>query len=115
GLLLRSQAAPFVENQLLLLGAGLTLFRLGNGGDELRSASPVDQVTGWLARFVELPVLMGILIGGVDDWAFEKRIRHTLRFRVSTQPLASAILVELQTIALAPPADTICLISLICL
>jgi hypothetical protein len=76
GLLLRRQAAALVEDQLLLFRAASSLLRLGDGGDELGAAPPVDQVPGRLARLVELPVLAGVLVGGVDDRAFEERVRH---------------------------------------
>ena len=48
GLLLRRQAASLVEDQFLLLRASPPLLRLGDGGDELGSAAPLERFpVGW--------------------------------------------------------------------
>ena len=38
-----------------------------------------DQVPGWLADFIELPMAARVLVRRVDDGAFEERIRHRVR------------------------------------
>jgi hypothetical protein len=65
--------APLVEDQLLLLEAAPTLLRFGNGGDELCSATPFDQVPGRLARCVELPVLAGVLVRRIEMGRSKKK------------------------------------------
>ena len=76
-LLLRRKAFALVEVQLLLT-APAALFRLGDGCDELRATSPVEQVPGGQPTLVEFPMLAGILVRRVDDWAVEERVRHSL-------------------------------------
>ena len=74
-LLLRREAFAFVEVQFLLT-APKPLFRLRDRCDELGPPPFVDQVSGGLTRFVELPMLMRVLVRRVDDRPVEERVRH---------------------------------------
>ena len=78
-LLLRREAFAFVEVQFLLT-APTPLFRLRDRCDELGPPPSVDQVSGGLTRFVELPMLMRVLVRRVDDGPVEERVGHSLVF-----------------------------------
>ena len=84
-LFLRRKAFAFVEVQLLLT-APAPLFRLRDRCDELGPPPSVDQVSGGLTRFVELPMLTRILVRRVDDRPVEERVRHSLVFLPPAQP-----------------------------
>src|SRR5207249_4190937 len=69
-----------------------------DGGDELGPPPPLDQVPGWLARLVELPMLAWGLVRGVDDRPFEERVGHSLRV-LRYQPSRRHVLVEVEPLA----------------
>ena len=78
-LFLRRKAFAFVEVQLLLT-APAPLFRFRDRCDELCPPPSVEQVSGGLTRFVELPMLMRVLVRRVDDGPVEERVGHSLWF-----------------------------------
>ena len=65
------------KNFGLFFGIGAAaLLRLGDGGDEGRTAAGLGDVVGGLAVSVELPVAAGIGVGRVEDRLLEKVARH---------------------------------------
>ena len=73
GLLLRRKALALVEVQFLLT-APTPLLGLRNRRDEFGAAASLEQVTSGLARLVELPMLMRVLVRRVDDGPVEERV-----------------------------------------
>ena len=62
---------------MLLMRKTLALFRLGDGRDEFSPATRRDNLLGRLARFIQLPMLTGVVIGRVEDGFFEKEVAHS--------------------------------------
>src|SRR5262249_35701265 len=54
----------------------LRFFGLGIGVTKLGAATLLDDALGRLAGFVELPMAARILVGRVQDWLVEERVRH---------------------------------------
>ena len=75
-LLCRRQTLPFVQDQLLLPPTTRPppLSRLGYGRDELSPPASFDDLLGWLARLVQLPMARGIVVGRVQYRVVQERI-----------------------------------------
>lgn len=76
-LLFGGEPQPFVEIQRLLVGVvSSTPFRLRNRSDELRAPARFDDLLRRLPIGIELPMAAGKLVGGIEDWMVEERVRH---------------------------------------
>ena len=73
-LLVGGEALPLVEYEVFL--TLLLLFRLRDRGDELGLPAPFDQPVRRLARLVELPMFLRVLVGRVLDRLLEEGVSH---------------------------------------
>ena len=55
---------------------GFALFGLGDGRDEFSPATRTYDFLCGLPRFIQLPMLTGVVIGRVEDGFFEKEVAH---------------------------------------
>ena len=72
--------AAVIQREPGLLGRHLGPLRFRYRRDKLRAATAVDDAVGRLAVFIELPVLCGVLVWGVEDWLFKKTVLHCTLF-----------------------------------
>ena len=81
-LLLGRKTLSLVEDDLGLFLTPFLLLRLRDGRDEIGRPAAFDDLLGRLARFIQLPVPFGVLVGRIEDGSFEEWI-----VQVRTAPL----------------------------
>ena len=62
--------------QFGLVVFGFALFGLGDGRDEFSLTTRFDNLLGGLPRFIQLPVLTGVVIGRVEEGFFKEEVAH---------------------------------------
>lgn len=70
------QAGALIENDALLMGRLLLLFRLWNRGDELGAPTIMQKLLSRLPGFIQLPVPGRALVGGIQNGVVKERIGH---------------------------------------
>ena len=80
---LSGESGVIVEQQRGLYRLTFALLRLGNRGDELRSAAPLNDLLSRLTLRVKFPVLRRVTVGRVENRAFKKRLIHGRRVPVN--------------------------------
>jgi hypothetical protein len=78
-LVLGGEPLALVDDQFLLTGYFLLLFRLWNGRDEVNRTPGVNHPLGGLTLLVEFPMFRRVVVRRVEDGVLEEGIGHGIR------------------------------------
>src|SRR5262245_8408528 len=72
----RGEPLAFIEHEGRLLGRAFPFLRLGDGRDELRAPTRLNDLVGRLAVLIQFPMATWVIVRRVEDRLVEEGISH---------------------------------------